>query len=198
MKFKYHACDHAYSDPIVDAKSRKVFSRFNCFRCDKKITDASQLTQHICTGEASFSCSNCDKKFTKQQSLQIHERTKQFSCPICKRKFSNCKTLKIHERSHSGNNAKYRHMEKCWKCGEKFRNSEALKIHEKTHEGGQSFICPICEKRFDTPTGLKIHETHKHRPAVPGLKTKAKVFSVNPTLGVTLKELAPSWTADNL
>ena len=96
-----------------------------------------------------------------------------FTCPHCPYKSNRHFNIQRHERlAHSTKKPEY----SCSECGTSYSLEYRLKLHIKAVHQGEGHICHVCNKTFETVTGLKSHIISKHSqkeekplPALPSL-----------------------------
>lgn len=92
------------------------------------------------------------------QSELEKEKISLFECYICKCEFNEISYLKTHFTEKHLKNDKLL----CELCGLQC-SKKYLKEHQKcVHETRQSFVCPLCEKRFIRKLKLKYHLEARH------------------------------------
>ncbi|XP_063814107.1 oocyte zinc finger protein XlCOF8.4-like [Pseudophryne corroboree] len=102
-----------------------------------------------------FVCLYCLRVFSRASNLvrhvNLHSRESPFVCTDCGKSFDGSRKLLIHQKSHSGENA-------CPDCGKCFPKSSELARHLTIHSGEQPYCCSKCGEKFNTSTGLNMHQ----------------------------------------
>ncbi|XP_075158031.1 uncharacterized protein LOC142231301 [Haematobia irritans] len=141
-------------------------NRFYCHQCDRDFSTKTNLNRHMQShnGSKPHVCPECSKSFSQKATLKQHMYThsgeKPYVCDVCNRGFTQCKSLIFHMRRHTGEKPF-----QCEYCLIWFRQKDALRIHilkyhviaEITHDGKESYICIICQKKFNAKEDFKIH-----------------------------------------
>jgi len=84
---------------------------------------------------------------------------KPYECQICKRRYHKRRVLNEHYSFHMG-----KKLYQCKKCDKSYRYRKNFKIHAETHveEFNSSYLCEICNKKFQLQYDYWNHITSKH------------------------------------
>jgi KRAB domain-containing zinc finger protein len=151
-------------------RTHKTTTLFPCTVCSKQFkwkNDLKMHLKHIHNPNAiQLSCSfkDCTYKTVRPKDLQRHERRihlkiQDHKCLHCKKKFSEKGNLVIHVKTyHSKNPLPF----KCDFCDKSFVNLSRLTSHKWSHSEEKRFPCNVCDMKFKSIMGRKIHLKSKH------------------------------------
>ena len=140
---------------------------FNCKECSKTFRNKSDLRnhegQHI--GEF-YKCLTCSQVFRSSHSFDIHEKSHHSNivCPVaeCGQMFTLKSSLTNHMQKHSGEKLTC-HVEG---CNATFTYRQGFIEHITwRHKDNPEWECPICHKKFWTPTLMRGLRLRTHGPA---------------------------------
>ena len=86
----------------------------------------------------------------------MHNTNKGWICDCCGSRFGTKNVLKIHMMNHLPP------LFSCSECDKKFLRSGDLNNHKKLYQGILNEICKLCNKRFATKVGLRVHIVRNH------------------------------------
>ena len=157
---------------IADTKFKYVKSnkngpsKFICPLCKKSFRNDYDLRNHEGQHTKEFyHCLKCSKVFRTVRSFENHRGThgeQMFTCPIedCRQQFSLRSSMQNHMQKHS------KHRFRCTvlkSCKRKYRHQQSILEHEKwAHRITKDCPCPICGKKFQTPTNMRSHKRKQH------------------------------------
>ena len=160
--------------PSGDADTKFTYAKTNdfddmwhpnsiCTVCDKVLRDQTELRNHMSNHHKElFRCMRCGNISRTQISFKNHLKTHygvRFPCTArnCGMTFDRKSTLSNHEQKHS--------TEKmvCKKCGKEFQYRGGFLEHIKyRHTASPTVPCPICSKKYWTPTAMRSHRLKVH------------------------------------
>ena len=149
---KVHTEDYQRSKEKVDLP-------FKCKLCERQFKLKTSLNFHKkrVHVDTKAVCDVCGEKFYDlQKHMLVHTRQTPYECKVCSKRFNKLERLKFHEGVHTFNKVK------CRFCGKELRSQAALAQHERTHTGEKPLSCEHCEKRFNSPYTMKIHNKNHH------------------------------------
>jgi len=153
--------------------SPKIASSVQCQLCDKSFADLYNCKRHVqkVHGERKFICLTCQKSFQSSYHLRRHQQTVHnkitialpsgpvISCPSCKKSFQNYLGLERHQkRNHSPKGL----IAPCQICDKLFTDLKNCKRHVQKVHGVRKFICPTCQKSFQSSYHLRRHQQTVH------------------------------------
>jgi len=148
----------SYSSHLVSHSNTRVYP---CPQCDLSFKRKSTLEDHQQThsDERPYICEKCGKSFKRKTMLNRHRLTHNeplLECLHCSKKFNRNDSLESHiERVH----LKVKNFTcEVEDCGMQFYSSIELSEHKDVHLDYKKHICKICNKKFQTPRGLRGHK----------------------------------------
>ena len=132
-----------------------------CAVCDKVLRDKTELRNHMSNHHKEiFRCIRCGNISRTQISFKLHVKThysERYRCKNCGMVFDRKSSLMNHEQKHSPDKMA------CKKCGREFQYRGGFLEHIKyRHTDSPSVPCPICGKKYWTPTGMRSHRRKIH------------------------------------
>ena len=135
-----------------------------CAICDKVLRDQTELRNHMSNHHKElFRCLKCGNISRTQDSFQKYAKThygEMFPCKErnCGMVFDRKSSLMNHEQKHSPDKMV------CKKCGTQFQYRGGFLEHIKyRHTASPTVPCPVCHKKYWTPTGMRSHRRKVHR-----------------------------------
>lgn len=142
------------------------------FECDFDgivIYERNYLLKHMRKHMLPINCKICNsllKPFSMDQHIKdVHGTKKKFKCKVCSKGFKIQGQLSRHAKIHDK-------KLQCDHCGVKYALKAALKLHIMDyHLNPLSFVCKLCDKRFNCKKHLVVHDT-KHKKDDAKIKTR--------------------------
>ena len=109
-----------------------------------------------------FKCDMCDHffpcKWTLSHHINTHTGKRPYKCTQCSKTFSSSPGLSHHRKIHSPPEFK------CDFCPKLFKFRWNRDIHMNIHTGAKTFNCDLCNKRFNSASGLVRHKKSHSTP----------------------------------
>jgi uncharacterized Zn-finger protein len=139
-----------------------------CIDCNKVFRDKVKLEKHKVHQHSAktIHCDLCEEKFSTNNKLKIHRGRKHFKlrdfpCKECPKKFFSKTDVRTHIVQVHSDYKPY----KCDMCPATFKRNTAWHTHRKTHIYEENLECPVCQKMFQSKTGLRVHLDNHRKPA---------------------------------
>nr|NP_001071854.1 zinc finger protein [Ciona intestinalis]BAE06766.1 zinc finger protein [Ciona intestinalis] len=164
--FRCPVCPKEYAlnrELQIHLRIHKPGFRHQCKHCSMKFISTEGRRKHILQEHKTYACKNigCKSAFVSQELLDQHP------CMKTKEKKHQCEvcgvTFRLAEymRRHvSAVHVKEKPF-KCTECERHFNRPEQLKLHQITHSKERRYKCDLCGKTFRQPAGLWKHK-RKH------------------------------------
>lgn len=157
---------------------------YSCNKCNVMCATIDRLYEHMCEhlnetrvnnyAEDLHECPMCDLTFLNLNELKIHEQSHSnkdkesisetekdsknestFLCNICGKILRTKERFQSHRNTHEGLRP---HV--CTECGKGFADRKNMHQHyDIVHLRKAKHECPVCQKKFYTPTKMKSHIT---------------------------------------
>ncbi|XP_062536101.1 zinc finger protein 37-like [Armigeres subalbatus] len=190
-------------DGLLLVKGRLLMSMINqfynlqCDMCNEKpvrFKTLSEMFSHyeLSHGQAGYiTC--CQTKIHRYPGIIMHMarhiQPEAFKCDICGYMVTRPRFLSSHRQTHLPDDEK---PFACEQCPKRFCWKRALQIHENSHKSPDErvvYVCPVCEKPYDTPGGLSSHKRKAHlTPSVAKVPHVCEICANNFATASGLKE----------
>uniref|UniRef100_A0A1B0C806 C2H2-type domain-containing protein n=2 Tax=Lutzomyia longipalpis TaxID=7200 RepID=A0A1B0C806_LUTLO len=169
MRFECSYCGMIFwrKEDLCQHISRHVTKSKVCQYCPKSFPNKEALKQHNDrahrglpvdpTVDDLFSCTVCSLTFefldNLKEHVKEHRKDKEFTCKSCNKSYCLRSQLMQHIRiRHKRSILK----EPCKVCG-KILKLTSMRDHMALHSNRESFICPICARKFNAKRNLDAH-----------------------------------------
>ena len=169
--------------------SQDKYEAFKCKKCKKQYKQIKSFQVHKCLNKelVKVPCPSCSKLISKtnmSHHLKLHSVIK-YKCTKCKKEFRAKEKLKKHINSHG-----FVRETICEICGKRFSRPNHLKAHVKLHIDGEVapnnasegdaprklFTCKLCDQKYESGSGLKLHQKKNHPDASTKCDYCSKTF----------------------
>ncbi|XP_078062934.1 transcription factor E4F1 isoform X2 [Mustelus asterias] len=151
-------CNEMEEEDMVNSKSERSYSNFQCPHCSRVFKGVSYLRLHIKAhlGYKPHQCELCEKEFMTayilRKHLESHYNERRFKCGECGKLYKSIAHVKEHMRAHSDDRPY-----PCPKCGKRYKTKNAQQVHLRTHSEDKPFACDYCTRAFREKGSLIRH-----------------------------------------
>lgn len=179
--FLIHQCPNCYLQfPQLDHYKKHICNpnstknKFKCIHCSKLFNSYDTLNTHM---QTHLTFEKCSGEMKRVVVIEPHK------CEVCNTIFPSYRSLRLHQRMHepvkdkaieppvnytiTGSSEKkfekelVRRMFICNICNNTY-DKEYEEVHMQSHSEIENYICPICNRKFNTKENLEMHsKAHK-------------------------------------